>query len=1117
MPECIGVHSGRGFLQRKRCQTINNKSMEKQLKKLIWIMIKMKLMCLVVVWTATSLNAEVWSQERKIDLRLGETNLELLLEEMQEQTNLRFIYNHEDVSGYVVNGSMKNKTVAEILDKALEGIPLKYEIVGDHIVISPEQLVQAQSEVITIKGKVTDNNGQPLPGVTIVLKGTTYGVATDIDGLYELTIQKNLAATLVFSFVGMETQEVAINGRTEINVQMEEDAAEMEEVVVTGYGNKSAASFTGAAQTVTKEQLLTAGTKNILTSLQAFVPGMLLVENNRMGSDPNTRPEILVRGRSSFTSGSSMPTFIVDGAEVSADYVFDMDINDVESATVLKDASASALYGAKAANGVIVITTRPMLAGKMKVSYSGNFSLTVPDLSDYDLLNAEEKLEYEYLAGLYTVPGGGLSKEQYSMDERYNAIYQRIREGVNTDWLSYPLRNAFVNNHNVTVYGGDHYVRYNLGVRYGNDRGVMKDSERKRYSLSFKLSYNKGDLVFIQNYATISVVNNQESPYGSFSQYVEQNPYDRAYNLDGSLNNDLTYGKLNPLYEASLGSYDKGESLSINDVLDIKVQLLEGLRIEGSFSLTKAKNNAEAFLSPNSKEFKDVPANEAGSITVSNSSSMDYQGKLVLTYNKMFDAGTLLSLIAGGNLQSTNSNSNGYTGIGIFSDRLAHPSFASKYPSETSPTGSQDISRSLGGFINVNTIYKDRYFADFSVRYEGSSKFGSDQRYAPFWSVGIGWNIHKENFFHASPTDRLKLRASVGYLGNASFSPYQAITTYEYDADNVYDKGIGAVPITIGNPDLKWERTLNWNAGLDVNLFHNRLDMTIDYYKKITDNLLLSVTKAPSIGVSEATENIGKIDNSGIEFRTRVIALRNQDWDWTLSLTASHNKNKIRQISNSLKTQNEKNNAEKSRQPQPVYEEGESISAIKAVQSGGIDPATGKEVYIGKDGRPTFTYNYNDKVVFGDSDPKVYGIFSSYLTYKGLSLNFMLDYKLKATIYNETLVTRVEGANPQNNADHRVFDSRWKQPGDYVKYKNIADQSIPEQTSRFIEDEYTLSMRSLSLAYDFAPAIYQKLHLSRLRVELMTNDLFHWSTVKQERGFDYPFARSFQFSISATF
>ena len=312
---------------------------------------------------------------------------------------------------------MTDISLEEALRQVLDGTKLTYEIQQDVIVIREQQEQQQSPKERKITGKVTDEEGMPLPGVTVLIKGTQLGTATDGDGNYQLTVPAQGHA-LVFTMVGMETREETIGERSEINVTMVADVNEMKEVVVTGYGNKSIASFTGAAQTVTKDQLLRAGTKNILSSLQAFVPGMLLVTNNARGSDPNTRPEILVRGRSSFTSGSSMPTFIVDGAEVSADYVFDMDINDVESATVLKDASASALYGAKAANGVIVITTRPMKAGKMKVSYSGNFSLTVPDLSDYHLLNAEEKLEYEYLAGLYTSQEG-LSDEQYSMDERY--------------------------------------------------------------------------------------------------------------------------------------------------------------------------------------------------------------------------------------------------------------------------------------------------------------------------------------------------------------------------------------------------------------------------------------------------------------------------------------------------------------------------------------------------------------------------------------------------------------------------------------------------------------------------------------------------------------------------
>ena len=230
-----------------------------------------------------------------------------------------------------------------------------------------------------------------------------------------------------------------------------------------------------------------------------------------------------------------------------------------------------------------------------------------------------------------------------------------------------------------------------------------------------------------------------------------------------------------------------------------------------------------------------------------------------------------------------------------------------------------------------------------------------------------------------------------------------------------------------------------------------------------------------------------------------------------------HNKNKIKKISNSLKILNDSLNTQASRMPPPIYEEGHSISAVKAVKSGGIDPATGREIFIDKDGNPTFEYNYWDKRVYGDSDPDLSGVFASYLTYKGFSLNMMFDYSLGATIYNQTLVTRVEGADPQYNADKRVFYSRWSQVGDHAKYKDIADKSIPDVTSRFIRDEYFLNMKSLSLSYDFMPDLCRKLYLNRLRVEFLMNDIFRVSTIKQERGLDYPFARSFEFSISAAF
>lgn len=1062
---------------------------------------------------ALSTSASAIAQDVRLSMNKHNVELVTLLNELSEKSNYEFFFNDNELAGVRVNISAEKATIREILDQALRGTAFYYRLVENVFVISPKALGKVFPWKVS--GTVKDKSGETLPGVTVSLKGTTVGVVTNAQGEFKIEFPKQQdSAVIIFSFVGMKTQELMLKDSLTKNlvIIMEEEVTEMDEVVVTGFGNKSKNSFTGSAVVVKREQLLSAGTKNVLQSLQAFVPGMQLITNNRMGSDPNTIPDILVRGRSSFEGSSNLPTFIVDGAEVDVNYIFDMDMNDVESATILKDASATALYGAKASSGVIVITTKPLAAGKLRISYSGTLKGSFPDLRDYDLLNSREKLQYEQAAGVYSSSG----KAQWELDRQYNERYQRAISGVETDWMSKGVRNAFVHNHNINIYGGDEYIRYSLGVRYGNEQGVMKESKRDRYSLSFKLSYNKGEAVFFQNTTTITSVNRVESPYGKFSEYVSLNPYDRAYNLDGTLNNNLSFGAKNPLYEASLGSFNKGEEFYIQDIFTAKFLLLPGLRTEASFSMTKHKNDSEEFTSPDSKKYDGKPVSERGAMKIENKKSMIYEGKLLFTYNKTLFDRLLLNTVLGGNIQSSDATSNNFTGIGILSNKLDYVSFATRYEN-SAPGGNTALSRNIGSFITANIIYSDRYFFDFSYRYEGSSQFGKDKRFAPFWSAGIGWNVHKERFFKAKSTDILKLRASVGYIGKANFDPSQALTTYQFNSSLNYNKGIGAIPITIGNPNLKWERTLNWNFGVDMTLFKNRLDLTLDYYRKITDNLLLDVAKAPSIGVETSKENIGKINNTGIDLSLRMVPYQNQNWNWALSLTMSHNKNKIKEISNALKTLNDKNNAEDSRTPQPVYVEGESLSAIKVVKSAGIDPATGAEVYVKQDGTLTFDFDYNDKRVYGDQDPKVYGAFGSYLTYKGFSLNLLFSYRLGATLYNETLVTRVEGADPKKNADKRVFTSRWQKAGDRTKYKNIADSNIPKQTSRFIEDEYRLEMTSINAGYDFKPAFLKKLHLRQLRVEFLMNDLFNLSTIKQERGLDYPFARSFEFSVRATF
>ena len=965
-----------------------------------------------------------------------------------------------------------------------------------------------------IKGRVIDGNGEPLVGATIKLKGGNGVYFTDHNGNFEIITKKNREEVVV-TYIGHVTQTLFVFPGNETTIPLAADNTSLSEVVVTGFVNKSKVSFTGSQTTVQKEQLLSMGTKNVLESLQSFVPGLVIAENNLAGSNPNKRPDLNIRGRATFDGSANMPLFVVDGTEVSADYVYDMDMNDIESVTVLKDASASALYGSKASAGVIVITTKTMKPGRLRLNYSGTYRLSTPDLTDYRMLNAAQKLEFERLAGLYTDKTD--LERQYRLDTEYNRLAQIVRSGVNTDWLSKPLRNGFSQNHSLSIDGGDDYARYNLGLRYSTDDGVMIGSKRDRLSLFFKFSYNKPGAFSVNNSTTLMSVDSEESPYGSFSDYVRQNPYEQPYAADGSLHRKLSNLEENPLYEAQAGNFNKSENLNILNTTTLQVWFSDAFRLNGDFSFTKDMSTNTIFKSPLAlSEFDKKDASQRGRLTEAHTTQVRYAGKLMLSYNKNLFGKLFTSATAGSTIEANNGDNTSYSSVGYYSANLSHPAFAAGYVNGK-PGGSDNIYRTVGFFANLNSIWDNKYFLDFIYRYEGSSKFGKNTRFAPFWSVGSGWNIHNESFLKGKGIELLKLRASVGYLGNISFEPYQAITSYNYAAGNNYVKGIGAIPKTIGNPDLRWERTLTSNVGIDLTMFKGRWDLTFDAYIKNTDDLLVNVTKAPSVGVASARENLGAIENRGVELRTRVVPISTKQLQWSISATYAYNKSKIKQISNALMSKNEENRNATGKAPLPIYEEGGSLTAVKVVPSAGIDPATGREVYIKRDGSYTFDYDARDKVTFGDESPLGQGNLSSYLTYKQWSASASFGYSFGGVVYNQTLVTRVEGANPKQNADERVFNDRWKKPGNYARYRNIADYSTPQQTSRFVQVNNYLTLQSLSVAYDFTPWQIRKLGLTRMRLELLTNDLFYLSSIKRERGLDYPYARSVEMSVRFSF
>ena len=984
----------------------------------------------------------------------------------------------------------------------------------------------------TISGVVTDNQtGDPLIGVTVsvVRNGKVdTGVITDFDGHYNMPTPTG-EYEIHISYMGYQTI-ILKPGRDKmenVHIRMNEESSALSDVVVTGYFNKSKKSFTGSMTSMSGVELKQVSGVNLVTAIAALTPGMSMVQNTAQGSNPNHVPELILRGVTSFNDKGqdvNQPTIILDGTEITMQDLYDLDINEVENITVLKDASATALYGSKAANGVIVITRKPLTEGTLRVQYNFTGNLQTPILRDYNVLNAEEKLEYERLAGLYDA--GGNIEQQYELDKLYNQRYKAIAAGQNSDWLAQPARTSFSHDHSLRIYGGLQNLRYELTGRFGDTKGVMKEDYRKRYNMGFKLDYFINNSIQISNRTTYAEISAQDTPYGTFSEYVQMNPYDRMYNEDGTPNTDLAWADQNPLiknplYEATLGSYSRNGTKTFTNVTDFRWDINNMFRIAGHFNITSETGWRDIFVSPKSRTFEtQTDLTKKGTSTQTNSNGVSYNGNIIGTFNKVFKDESLISANVGWEINHDESSSKEMQAIGFFNDKNSYIGNAAGYPNDK-PYGSLSEKADVGAFITANASWRNRYFADGTWRVTGSSQFGENNRYGHFWSGGLGWNLLNEPFMEQAKRhfDLFKLRGSAGYTGKVSFDPFQAITMYEYSNEYEYKYTIGAIPKTIGNPNLCWERTMTYNVGLDFSMFGNRLNFVVDAYLRNTTDLLLDQSKAPSTGVTTATSNLGEMQNKGLELQLDGYIIRTNDLYWKVGAMGSMNRNKITKINKALEEINKENQdyAFSSLEPLPQYAEGESVTALKLVRSAGIDPATGKEIYIKRDGTYTFEYDPADKVLIGDTEPAYQGNFSTNVYWKGFSVYALINCRLGAWVYNTTRASKVEGSDPYYNADQRVFDDRWKQPGDVTIYKNIADKSRPEQTTRFAELENTFTLGSLNFGYQFSENVCKSLHVRNLRAGINFTDILRLSSVKMERGTSYLYSQGFEMTLSATF
>lgn len=1073
-------------------------------------------------------HASAFAQREIISFRSTRLTVEEVFDAISAQLNYDVFYNGEQLDiRQKISFDRRVMELEQVLD-AVAGKSFNYVLEGRTIILTPVPVRQTVRKM-TLAGEVRNARGETLPGVSVLLKGTVLGTSTDADGKFKLSLPPMENVVLVFSFIGMENREVTVSDpEKELKVILNEAVTALNEVVINaGYYSRKKESFTGSASTYSAKELKTAGSQNILQSLKTLDPSFTILDNTLYGSDPNHLPNMEIRGKSSMLGARdeleadpNQPLFILDGFESSLSVINDMDINRIASITILKDAASTAIYGSKAANGVVVVETVKPKAGELMVSYNGNANFSMPDLSSYNLMNAREKLEFERLAGKYT-PAVWSPVAEFELKEAYNKKLADIESGVDTYWLAEPLRVGVNQKHSVYIEGGEGSFLFGIGAGYNGNSGVMKASKREIVNGNIDLIYRISHFQFSNKFSMSHT--KTRNPAVDFSEYAAANPYYRKRDEEGRvgkwLENDKYVQAANPLWNASQNSRDEGKQLLLSNYFIAEYMPVEALKIRLRFGLTYGNDDTENFISRNDTRFDDYENIRKGSYTAGNLRNNRYEGELAATYAKVFGRHRI-NAVLGGNLQSDKSVKQGYAAQGFPEGDFVYPSFSHGYPENGTPVYYENISRSMNGYLNLGYSFGDRYLMDFSLRENGSSVFGSSKRYITTWSVGLGWNLHKEKCIadHVGWIDYLKIRASVGNPGNQNFNSSKTLTTFMFQLASMNYFGMGATLKQLGNPDLDWQVTLDKNIGIDITLLDKRLNMTADYYHKVTDPLLININMPLSSGTRNYLTNMGRQISQGwtLSASYYIVQKLDQRFSWMVRANLKTQKTELDKIGAKLDELNKSGRGHNTVR----YYDGADPDDLWAVRSAGIDPSTGRELFYDKAGGYTYDFSYDNEVICGNARPRLEGVIGTSLNYRGLVLSLNFRYQTGASLFNEALFNKVENISRSGlnyNQDKRALYERWQKPGDKARFKDIANAASTPMSSRFIQKENVLSLESVYLGYEFYDGWIRKIGLSNLKIQASMRDVFRASTIRSERGTLYPFARTLELGLSFNF
>ena len=950
---------------------------------------------------------------------------------------------------------------------------------------SSNELLTVTQQTGKIKGTIVDSKtGEPVIGASVKVKGTKLAAVTDLNGEFELNTHAN--ATLQISYVGFKETEVkASNG---MKISLEEDTESLEEVVVVGYGTQKKESLTGAMANIKGEKLKDITSATVENMLNGKVSGVYVAPGS---GRPGSTGAIIIRGQTSI-NGATAPLWVVDGVIV-GNSAGDLNPDDIETMTVLKDAASTAIYGSEGANGVVVVTTKQAKHEKMSISLSAKAGLSTLNRGNLEMMDGAEF--YDYYKSFQNVES--VNFPRWNEDLRNS----------NFDWFKLAKKTGSTQDYNLTLNGGSQNIQSMFTLGYFKEEGAVKGYDMNRYSTRIKVVYKPYEWLTIKPNISGSRTNDKDKQYSVGAMYSMM-PWDSPYDEDGNLVPNYYSGWVNSkatnyLNDLAAGDYSTSTTYDLSGGLDFDIQITPWLTFSSVNNYSYYNSQTHGYYDPKSSSGEGVN----GRTTEYNYVSTRRYTNQLLRFKKSWGKHNVNALLA----YEFNDYEMKYTDVYATGFISGFEDFMTAAKPEMA-TGYRTAWAKQSYFTQWRYDYDSRYYGELSLRRDGRSNFGSNNRYGNFFSVSGAWNINNESWFKADWVDQLKLRAAFGSVGNVPTSLYPSYSLYSVGA--TYNENPGALISQIGNKDLTWEKTYTTGVGVDASFWQNRLHATLDYYIKNTSNILYQVPVTGLVGVTSIWKNIGKMRNTGIEFTVGGDIIRTKDLTWNVTANISHNSNELRDL---YKQRDANGNyvvkpvlisdgTSIAGTAQRILEIGEPVDTYYMKEWAGVNPEDGKPQWYMDDanGNKVVTDSYSKASYYkcGKASPDVYGSFSTSLFYKNFDLQANFGYSLGGQIYSyyrQEFDSDGAYAGDRNQMKLQKGWSRWEKPGDIATHPRAMYNNQDKgnlASSRYLESSDYLKLRSLTLGYNFD---LKKYGIQTLRLSISGENLF---TITDYSGVD---------------